>query len=139
MFKTILLPLDLTDKHEPALKLAVEMAGRSSGEIVLVHVIETMAGLPYEEERPFYDRLRRAAEAHLARYGKQLEERSVRWRSQVLLGSRIREVLRCLVDVKADLVLLTSPRVEPENLAGGWGSLSYKISLVAPCPVLLVK
>jgi hypothetical protein len=35
--------------------------------------------------------------------------------------------------------VLTSPAVNPNNLAEGWGSLSFKVSVVAPCPVLLVK
>jgi nucleotide-binding universal stress UspA family protein len=139
MFKTILLPLDLTDKHERALTVAAEMARTSGGEVVLLHVIETIPGLDDKEERPFYERLRRSAESHLNRHGKRLQELGVVWRSQVAFGPRLREVLRFLVDVHADLVLLTSPRVEPENPAGGWGSLSYKIGLVSPCPVLLVK
>ena len=40
---------------------------------------------------------------------------------------------------RADLIVLTSPRPDPENPVALLGSLSHKIGLLAPCPVLLVK
>jgi hypothetical protein len=35
--------------------------------------------------------------------------------------------------------VLTAPRVTPKDLETGWGSLSYKVGIFSPCPVLLVK
>ena len=55
MFKKILLPIDLSDRHDQALRLAVDLARASGGEVVLLHVVEVIAGLPGEEE--FYGRL----------------------------------------------------------------------------------
>ena len=49
MFHKILLPLDLTDRHQAALALAAELAGAQEGEIVLLHVIEVPPGLPVSE------------------------------------------------------------------------------------------
>ena len=57
MFKQILLPLDLTDKHQAAFDLAVKLTRESGGTIVLLHVIEVIAGLPVDEEKTFYQRL----------------------------------------------------------------------------------
>ncbi len=61
MFKKILAPIDLTDKHGPALNAAADLAKQAGGEIVLLHVIEVIAGLPLEEDKNFYGRLEQKA------------------------------------------------------------------------------
>jgi hypothetical protein len=48
MFKKILLPIDLTDRHGRVLVVAAELATQSGGEVILLHVIETIAGLAME-------------------------------------------------------------------------------------------
>jgi nucleotide-binding universal stress UspA family protein len=139
MFKKILLPVDLADKHGPALNVAADLADRSGGEIVLLHVIEVIAGLPMEEERGFYSRLEKKARAFLERLGGQLKRRDIRWRAEVLYGNRGAEVVRFAAATSVDLIVLTSPRLDPSNLGTSWGSLSYKIGFTCQCPVLLVK
>jgi nucleotide-binding universal stress UspA family protein len=57
MFQRILLPVDLSDRHEAALKAAAELARGSGAEVVLLHVIELIPGLSIEGEKPFYARL----------------------------------------------------------------------------------
>jgi nucleotide-binding universal stress UspA family protein len=139
MYRKILLPVDLTDKYGQALDAAAELAGQSGGEVILLHVVEVIAGLSMDEERGFYDRLEKTARSHLRRLGDRLGQRKVTWRAEVLYGHRGPEVVRYARDAGTELIVLTSPRIDPNNLAAGWGSLSYKLSLVAPCPVLLVK
>ena len=138
MFKKILLPLDLTDRHEGALRIAAEMAG-GGGEVTLLHVIEVIAGLPPEEEPTFYSRLERKAAAHLERLAASLAGGSVTVRGEVVYGERVREVVAYAARTSADIIILTSPRPEPEHPAAGLGSLSYRIGLFCGCPVLLVK
>jgi universal stress protein A len=38
-----------------------------------------------------------------------------------------------------DLIVLASHRVNPSMENRDWGSISYKVSILAQCPVLLVK
>lgn len=139
MFKRILLPIDLSDKHAKAVELAANLAGQNGGEVVLIHVVELIAGLPIEEERAFYQRLEKTAHAHLEKLGERFKQRSVAWRARVFVGNRVPEIIRHAEEMKADLVVLTSPPVDPNNLLAGMGSMSYKIGLFSPCPVLLVK
>jgi nucleotide-binding universal stress UspA family protein len=139
MFKKILLPVDLTDRHDQALEIAAELATQSGAGVTLLHVIETLAGASLEEERDFYGRLERAARAHLHRLGRQLDERKVSWQAEILYGNRAPETARHAAKTDADLIILTAPRFDPANPVGGWGSMSYKIGLLSPCPVLLVK
>ena len=139
MFQKILVPLDLTARHQPALQVATEFARQSKGEITLLHVIEVIPGLSMEEEREFYNRLEKKARAHLSRLGGRLKDRSVPWREEVVYGHRVSEALRFATASGVDVIVLTAPRFDPSNVGAGWGSLSYKVSVVAPCPVLLVK
>jgi nucleotide-binding universal stress UspA family protein len=139
MFKRVLLPLDLSSRHDQAVNLAVELLQSGEGEIVLLHVIETIAGVSFDEERTFYNRLEKSARTHLQKIGNELERRKVRFRAEIRYGNRGPEVVRFASDLGADLIVLTAPRVDPANPAAGWGSLSYKIGWFSQCPVLLVK
>jgi nucleotide-binding universal stress UspA family protein len=137
VFKRILVPLDLSDKHGPALDRAAELAG-SSGEVVLLHVIESIAGLGVEEEQSFYSRLERMARDHLQRFAHLLSQRQVRCQGEIRIGHRATEIIRFAQASASDLIILTVPRFDPTNPATS-GSLGWRISLLAPCPVLLVK
>jgi nucleotide-binding universal stress UspA family protein len=139
MFKKILLPLDLSNKHDRAVDLAIKLLDPKEGEIVLLHVIETISGSSFEEERSFYSRLEKSARTRLKHIGEMLKSRNIRFRSEICYGNRGPEVVRFANDLGIDLIVLTAPRVDPHNLSEGWGSLSYKVGLFSWCPVLLVK
>ncbi len=139
MFKKILLPFDLTTKHQPVFDIAVEMVGKSGGEIVLLHVIEAIAGWPDGEVQEFYQRIEKKAQEHLQNYGDKLDEKKIPWHSKVTTGSRAEEVAQFAAEIEADLILVSAPRFNPQAPAGNWASLSWKISVLSSCPVLLVK
>jgi nucleotide-binding universal stress UspA family protein len=138
MFRKILLPLDLTDKHKKALDTAAELAG-AGGEITLVHVIELIHGVSVEEEKEFYGRLEQAAQEHLARYAEVLHGRQIRCHKEIFFGGRALEIVRLARESGTDLIVLTAPAAEPGKPDVGLGSLSYKVGVFAPCPVLLVR
>src|SRR5437899_2206478 len=129
MFKKILLPLDLTDRHAAALQLAADLA-RQGGEVTLLHVVEVIPGLSREEEAPFYARLERKATAHLERWAGELSSAHVSVRGEVVFGERVREVVDYVSRTGVDLIVLTSPPFEPDRPIAGLGSLSYRIGLV---------
>jgi nucleotide-binding universal stress UspA family protein len=139
MYKRILIPLDLTDRHAEALRHAGEVAAGPQREIVLLHVIETIPGLGPAEEKPFYDRLERVARKHLEKHAASLAARKVPCQIEVRLGNRAREIARFAKESGADLIVLTAPMLDPENPAQGWGSMSWRVTLLSPCPVLLAK
>jgi universal stress protein A len=139
MFRNILVPIDLTDKHQPAVDAAAKLAEANHGSIELLHVIETIAGLPMEEEKTFYERLERVARKHLDKWGRSLAQRGLEWRAEVVFGPRSSEVVRRAEAAASDLIVLTVPRVMPDQPVTSLGSLGYKVGLLAQCPVLLVK
>jgi nucleotide-binding universal stress UspA family protein len=139
MFKKILLPVDLSNRHAAALGIGADLALQSGGKVVLLHVIEVIAGLSLEDEEDFYWRLERTASLHLEKLGARLKRRKVPWHSEVTYGNRGPAIVRYARDCGADLIVLTSPKFDPKNLRSSWGSLSYKVGLTCSCPVLLVK
>jgi nucleotide-binding universal stress UspA family protein len=139
MFQKILLPVELSDRHGRAVESAARLAARNSGEVILLHVIELIPGLPFEDEKAFYGRLEKLAASHLEKVSRLLKPNPVRCRQEILFGNRGAETVRYARENDVDLIIVTSPHVDPEHIATGWGSLSYKIGLAATCPVLLVK
>jgi len=139
MFKNILVPLDLTEKHKAALDNAAELAAQSGGQVVLFHVIEAIPLLTEPEEKDFYARLEGIAKAHLQKFAAPLLAQGIRCETMVVIGRRAPEMAVHARSLSADLIVLTAPTFETEHPFDSLGSLSWKIGLMAPCPVLLVK
>jgi nucleotide-binding universal stress UspA family protein len=139
MFQKILVPVDLTDVHQPALDIAARLAQESAGEVTLLHVIEVIAEVWAGEDREFYDRLEQKVRDHLARLGQYLGERTVPRREEVVFGSRAPEIVRYAVEAGIDLIVLKSHRIDLQNPSAGWGTVSSKVGILAQCPILLVK
>ena len=139
MFKRLLLPLDLTEKHANVVAIAAELATQSGGRVTLLHVIELIPGISRDEDPVFYGRLERAAKAHLDKIGTDFELKSVPWQAALHFGHRVEATVRYAKEQSSDLTILTSPTFDPENPAASWGSLSFKLSVLSTTPVLLVK
>jgi nucleotide-binding universal stress UspA family protein len=139
MFQKILVPVDLTDRHQRALEIAGQLALQSRGAVTLLHVVELIQGLPMQEEQTFYQRLERKARVHLETLQRGLEKHKIAVTSKVLFGDRALEIIRQSREANADLIVLSSHRIDPNQPAASLGTLSYKIGILAPCPVLLVK
>jgi nucleotide-binding universal stress UspA family protein len=139
VFTKILVPVDLSDKHQQALDVAARLASESRGEVTLLHVVEVIAGLWNEQERELYDRIERMARDHLVKFGRYLGERHVPRHEEVIFGNRAHEIVRYATETGTDLIVLTSHRIDLQNPDAGWGTVSYKVGILSQCPVLLVK
>jgi nucleotide-binding universal stress UspA family protein len=139
VFKHILVPVDLTDTHQPALEIAARLAQANDGEVTLLHVVEVISEVWATEDREFYTRLEQRARDHLARLGHFLETRGVPRREEVVFGHRAPEIVRYAAEVGIDLIVLKSHRIDLQNPSAGWGTVSYKVGILAQCPILLVK
>jgi nucleotide-binding universal stress UspA family protein len=137
MFERILVPVDFTPKNGRALRLAVEMACPKRATITLLHVIERIELLPDAELRGFYRKLEGRARRQLAAMADALAKRGCHVRQRILRGSRVAEIVKSAAGM--DLVLLASHRVGRRRLSRGWDTVSYRVAILAPCPVLLVK
>ena len=139
VFRKILMPVDLTDRHQQALDIAASLANESAGEVTLLHVAEVIPGIWPQEERAFYSRIEQAARDHLAKLGRYFEELLVRRREEVIFGDRAHEIVRYAMETGVELIVLSSHRIDLQNPSAGWGTVSYKVGILSQCPVLLVK
>lgn len=140
MFRKILIPVDFTEKNEAALAAGTEMLqGHTDGEIVLLHVVETIEHLEFDEMSDFYRSLETRAAAKLSVLQEKVVASGVRARHEILFGKRAESIIRFAEDNGMDLIILSSHRVDRDHPALGLGTISYRIAIVCRCPVLLVK
>jgi nucleotide-binding universal stress UspA family protein len=138
MFKKILVPLDFTEENQSALALAREMAARDGALILLLHVIETIHDVPFEEMRSFYERLEKRARTKLEEAAAGFAGAGAPVRQDVVYGRRAETIVSYAAEHGMDLILLSSHRASPERPAS-IGTISHKVAVLAHCPVLLVK
>lgn len=139
MFRKILVPVDLSQQNLGAVEMAAGLATSSDGELILLHVIETIDDVPYEEIKDFYSGIEAKARELMEELVSQLDEPPVRIERRVSYGRRIREILTVAAEIGADLLVVHSHRIEPGRSGGGLGTLSHEVAVLADIPVLLVK
>ncbi|HSK76632.1 MAG TPA: universal stress protein [Thermoanaerobaculia bacterium] len=140
MFRKLLVPVDFTEKNDAALTSAIEIvSGNDGAEVVLLHVIETIEHIEFEEMAGFYHGLEARAAARLFTMVEKLTQANVRVRHEIVYGKRAETIVRYAEEQEMDLLILSSHKVDREHPALGIGTLSYRVAIVARCPVLLVK
>lgn len=139
MFERVLVPVDLTDKNEVAVDTVVRLAAHHPTQVTLLHVIETLA-LPFEELAQFYHELEQRAAQALTQLSVRLVKSGIGPVDRVVLyGPRAEKTVEYAEEHGFDLIVLNSHTIDPDNPGLGWATLSYKMAILAQCPVLLVK
>jgi nucleotide-binding universal stress UspA family protein len=139
MFQHILIPVDFSERNRGAMDVACDMAKRSAARITLIHVIETIEYISVTEMRDFYNRLERSARQGMAELSESFAEQSIPVENVIVLGRRHDEIIRYAMDNHVDLILMSSHRVDADRPAANFGSISYRVAVLAPCAVLLLK
>ena len=139
MFKNILVPTDFLDNDQHALDIAVRLCSMDNGKISLLHVIEVIQNTTFEEFEDFYSGLEKRSFKGLNAIIDRLDIKDITVEPQVVYGNRTREIVRYAEENNADLIIMKSHKVDLEERSQGWGTISYKVSILAQCPVLLVK
>ena len=139
MFKHILVPIDLSDRNERTLRIAVGLARTKRSRVTLLHVVQRVPHLSTRELRNFYKTLKQRSQRTLARAAKRFVDADVAVRAVVVLGTPAREIIRAATARKVALIVMGSHRVMPGRPGRGLGTTSYKVGIACPCPILLVK
>jgi universal stress protein A len=134
-----MVPVDLTDKNIVALNIAAQIAAQNKASITLLHVIETIPDLSFEELQEFYRNLEKKAMNKMNELAERLLEKGLTVHQKVQYGNRAEEIVKYATEHQIDLIVLTSHKVDLENPGRGWGTISYKVGILSQCPVLLVK
>jgi nucleotide-binding universal stress UspA family protein len=139
MFEHILAPVDLSERNDHALEQVAELAEPGTTVVTILHVIETIRGVEFEELAEFYRDLQVKAEHELARLREGLEKRNIECRCVVRYGPRGAQIVQFADESGCDLIVVTSHRVSPDRPHGGIGTTSHQVALLADCPVLMLR
>lgn len=138
-FRHILVPVDFTEKNLAALDLAFDLAVANRARVTLLHVIETIEIDPDAELEQFYAKLQLRADSELERLSQRFAAAGLAVDRKTRYGKRLFEIVSDIVDRKADLVVMSSHKPDLAKPFQTWATLSYQVSVLCPCPVLLVK
>jgi nucleotide-binding universal stress UspA family protein len=139
IFTNILVPTDLSQKSEKALNIAFNMCETEDHRIYLLHVIETLQSDEDSEFQSFYDKLRDRALRKMDMMLEKYEEKGDIIEREIAYGNRSLEIIRFANEYHIDLIVLSSHKIENVEPSEGWATISYKVGILSPCPVLLVK
>lgn len=139
MFRKILVPVDLTEKTMAALDVASELAKQAGGSVSLLHVIETIEHLTFDEMKDLYKRLEHSARKRLKEFSDRVASQGSEVDSAVIYGHRTQEIVKSAIEKQTDLIIMASHRIEPDRPGHGWVTISHGVAVLAPCAVLLVK
>jgi nucleotide-binding universal stress UspA family protein len=136
MFQRLLVPTDLSDASRRAIDLALALASPQGAEVTLLHVIERIPNLEDRELRTFYQQLERDARSRLRELAAHAHSPGdVAIVQEVAIGRRSDEIIEMAEDRHADLIILQHAQDQRPLL----GSISYRVTVLAPCSVLLLK
>ena len=141
-FHHILVQLDAAGKNTAAVDIAFELAAQNRASVSLLHVVQSIdkdADPPDDETAEFYDHIRQRAESELERMSQRFLEVDLKCEVKVRVGDRLQEIIEFAKHHRVDMIVMSSHRIDPEHLAETWGTLSYKVSVLSECSVMLVK
>ena len=139
MFRRILVPIDLSEKSLAAVDLAYDFADQSGTEVILMHVIETIEHIRFDEMRLFYERLEKSARKGLQEFSERFIANKLQVNQVVIYGHRTKEIIDFAIANSVDLIVMASHRIDPDRPGHDWSSISYTVAILSPCAVLLVK
>ena len=140
MFKNILVPTDLTDKSIKALEIAAGMLKDSDACITLIHIVETIEDDDAEDEfKTFYDKLASRADKIMKKYAGKYVSDNIKICTEIIFGKRVPEIVKYASGNNIDLIILSSHKLDNMDSVDGWATISYRVGILAPCPVMMVK
>ena len=139
MFKRAVVPVDLSERSLPAVDTALQLAKLTGAEVILLHVIETIDHIQFDEMKQFYERLAKSARNGLQEFADRFAAENLPVSYELVYGHRTQGIIDFAIQRQADLIILASHRIDPDRPGHDWNSISYAAAILSPCPVLLVK
>lgn len=141
-FQSILVPVDFTEKNWSALDIAFETAVHNKATVTLLHVIEVIDDGDFDDDpdvKEFYRRLKERSQRELETMRQRFDDAGVTIRDKIRFGKRAVEIVNYSNEHSTDLIVMSSHPLADRAPSTSIVTLSYQVSLVCECPVLLVK
>lgn len=134
LFRHLMVPVDLSDRHDRALRMAQALAADRRTRVTLLHVVQRVQEITVGELEGFYRRLVETSERRLRQLARPLAERGIDVRTEVRIGEPAAEIVRAALRERVDALVMGSHKVRPGSRAHGWGTTSYKVGIFSQCP-----
>lgn len=141
-FQNILVPVDFTKKNWTALDVVFETAVHNKAAVTLLHVIEEIDDGEFEDDpevKEFYSRMEARSNRELETMSQRFVEAGINTQLKIRFGKRVVEIVNYSADHAIDLIVMSSHLLVDRNPAANVVTLSYQVSLLCECPILLVK
>jgi nucleotide-binding universal stress UspA family protein len=139
MYHNILIPIDLSEKNEVPVKLLSQWGAATAPAVTLLHVIETLKDIAFEDLEDFYRTLQRKADNTMDALRDELSAAGFHVHNRIVYGRRGKEILRFAEEEGIDLIVLRSHVMDRAHPGQGIGTLSHQIALLASCSVWLIR
>jgi nucleotide-binding universal stress UspA family protein len=128
---------DLSPDSVRSLRAGLDLARPGGADVLLFHVVQRIPNLEDAEIERFYEVLSNTARDRMQQIVAQATVGTdVPVRVEVTIGRPASEILRVASERACDAIVLLH-RADPEGQM--LGSISYKLGILAPCSVLLLK
>lgn len=140
-YQHLLVPVDFREPVGSAIDAALEMAAQHRARTTLLYVIEAidLANEPDDEISHFYSELEESIHSKLAEVARRFEAAGLSVEREVVIGHQVRDIVHFSATQSVDLIVMNSPRVDPNQPGREVGSISYQVSVFCQCPVMLIK
>lgn len=139
MFKNILVPVNFAKGNKKAVEIAGKIAADNNGAVHLLHVIEIIADTTFEEFKDFYINLEVRAKRRMTSLISTRTAGEIEITPAILFGNPVEEIMAYARKHRIELIVMNSHKIDLDHPFEGWGTISYKIGILAQCPVMLVK
>lgn len=141
--KKILVPTDFSESARQALRYGISFAREYKAELVLLHVVESVAA-PYASDlfpvpmAEVFHELSAYARGELDKLAREAGAKGVSARTLVVQGKPSLEIMRVAREETADMIVLGTHGKGVLDQAL-FGSTTERVVRKAPCPVLTVR
>ena len=141
--KRILVPTDFSDGARHALRYGLSFAREYEAELLLLHVVETVAA-PYASDlfpvpmAEVFQELSAYARGELEKLTEEAKAKGLQARSLVVQGKPSHEIMRVAREETVDMIVLGTHGKGVLDQAL-FGSTTERVVRKAPCPVLTVR
>ena len=139
MYRNVLVPVDLSERGAVAVAAATDVADPKEASITLLHVIETLQDVEYDELEAFYRRIKEKTEKTLGEWTDELSARGFEAGAEIVFGRRGPEILRYADERNVDLIVMASHALDRANPTERFGTLSHQLAAFSRCSVLLAR
>jgi nucleotide-binding universal stress UspA family protein len=140
MFRGLLVPVDFSKSSARALRHAAELAAKSGGSLVIVHVVPVdygWLGIGRDESRDLDRSLQRQAADRLRAFADENVGHRVAAELEVRIGRPAEEIVAAATEAKSDAIVLSTRGITGLDRYF-IGSVADRVARLAACPVFLI-